>query len=164
MIDEGENTNLPISTLGLADAGELLTLQRAAFVTEAVAHDSAQLAPFKETLPELREALASPRTVALGIRDGGRLIASVRVAMSDDGSAYLSRLVTAPDRVGEGHAARLLDAADDVFPDAPRIVLYTADWSPYLIEFYERHGYRETARERHPDEPFTAVIMEKPLR
>ena len=41
------------------DAGEVLTLQRAAFVTEAQAHGDPALPPLTQTLAELRAATAS---------------------------------------------------------------------------------------------------------
>lgn len=67
-----------------ADAGELLTLQRAAYVTEAQAHDDPYLPPLTESLAQVRAALADPSTTTLGVRDGGgRLVASIRIGQRD---------------------------------------------------------------------------------
>jgi len=67
-------------TLTTADAGQLLTLQRAAYVTEAQAHRDLELPPLTETLDELITELVQPAVTALGIRDDtGRLIAAVRL-------------------------------------------------------------------------------------
>ena len=52
--------------LGPDDAGELLTLQRAAYVTEAQDHHDAFLPPLTETLQEMRARLADPHTTILG--------------------------------------------------------------------------------------------------
>ena len=49
----------PIIVLGVDDAGELLTLQRAAYVTEAQTHDDPGLPPLRQTLEELRSELGS---------------------------------------------------------------------------------------------------------
>lgn len=103
-----------ITVLHAQDAGELLTLQRAAYVTEAQAHDDACLPPLLETLAEVRATLQSDATTVLGIRDRGRLVATVRVHHdpADPGTAEIARLAVAPDRQGEGLGTRLLVAAE----------------------------------------------------
>ncbi|WP_326603631.1 hypothetical protein [Rhodococcus sp. PD04] len=52
-------------TLTTADAGQLLTLQRAAYVTEAQAHRDLELPPLTETLDELITQLVQPAVTAL---------------------------------------------------------------------------------------------------
>ena len=54
--------------LGVADAGELLTLQRAAYVTEAQLHEDLRLPPLVQTLDQLRTELAAPNVAAWGVR------------------------------------------------------------------------------------------------
>jgi GNAT superfamily N-acetyltransferase len=100
----------PITRLGVDDAGELLTLQRAAYVTEAQAHDDPGLPPLRQTLAELRAELASADVTALGVRDRGRLVATVRLRHhpADRHTAEVARLAVAPDRQGEGLGTRLL--------------------------------------------------------
>src|SRR4051794_10470375 len=98
--------------LGPADAGELLTLQRAAFVTEAQAHADPFLPPLTQTLAELRAELADTAVIALGVRREARLVGSVRVRVAPDGrDADLARLMVAPDEQGTGLGAWLLLAA-----------------------------------------------------
>ena len=46
--------------LSLADAGEILTLQRAAYVTEAQGHNDTMMPPLTQTLDQLRAELADP--------------------------------------------------------------------------------------------------------
>src|SRR5215218_5999720 len=107
--------------LGPGDAGELLTLQRAAFVTEAQAHDDPFLPPLTQTLAELRDKLGDPAVVALGVRHGARLVGSVRVRVAADGrEAELARLMVAPDEQGAGLGAWLLLAAEQELPATVR--------------------------------------------
>ncbi len=139
----------PIVRLGVDDAGELLTLQRAAYVTEAQSHADPGLPPLRQTLAELREELASPDVVALGIRDRGRLVASVRVRHSGPHpeAAEIARLAVAPDRQGEGMGTRLLlEAERHVRPGVIAIVLFTGEHSHRNLVMYARHGYVETHR------------------
>ncbi|MEP6641201.1 MAG: GNAT family N-acetyltransferase [Gaiellales bacterium] len=139
----------PITVLCADDAGELLTLQRAAYVTEAQAHDDPRLPPLVETLAEVRADLRSDATTVLGIRDRGRLVATVRVRHdpADPGTAEIARLAVAPDRQGEGLGTRLLLAAErHVPPYATMLALFTGEHSHGNLRLYERHGYTETHR------------------
>jgi GNAT superfamily N-acetyltransferase len=125
-----------IELLGPPDAGEILTLQRAAYVGESMLYDQF-LPPLFETLDEIRAVLGSDTTV-IGIRDGGRLIGAGRV--KPDGE--IARLAVAPDRQREGLGARLLRAAIE----HGGTWLFTGDKSESNLRLYRRHGFVETHR------------------
>lgn len=95
---------------GVADAGELLTVQRAAYLAEAQRYADPFLPPLTETLDEVRTVLAGP-TVVLAARLGARLVGSVR-ARIDGGTAHVGRLSVAPDQQGRGVGGRLLTAIE----------------------------------------------------
>ncbi len=140
---------LPIIVLGGDDAGEILTLQRAAYVTEAQAHADPGLPPLLQTLAELRAELASADVTALGIRDRGRLVATVRLRHdpADARSAEVARLAVAPDRQGEGLGTRLLvEIERHARPGVTSLALFTGDRSHRNLRLYARHGYVETHR------------------
>ncbi|HCT15732.1 MAG TPA: hypothetical protein DIW82_13360 [Corynebacterium nuruki] len=106
-----------VVTLDVADAGELLTLQRAAYITEAAAHDDFSLPPLTQTLGELEWELGDSDVTCLGVRDGHRLVGSVRLRRS--GSVVeLGRLIVAPDQQGRGTGSLLLARSEEVYPDA----------------------------------------------
>src|SRR4051812_48190268 len=137
---------LHLARLTVEDAGELLTLQRAAFVTEAQTHRDPFLPPLTESLADLRAELADPAVVALGLRDGARLVGSVRVRVEADG-AELRRLAIAPDHQGRGLGTWLLLAAERALPaDVRTIRLFTGEHSARNLGMYVRHGYTETHR------------------
>lgn len=149
-----------------SDAGELLTLQRGAYVTEAQAHDDPRLPPLVETLDDLRSALTDPAVTTLGIRDTtARLVASVRLTLrTGEGWAELGRLMVAPDLQGRDLGGRLLDVVDDHLP--ARVVgvrLFTGERSPANLRLYARHGYEETGREQTPA-GYAVVHLVKRLR
>lgn len=131
-----------IIELGLQDAGEILTLQRAAYITEAAAHQDFSLPPLTQTLAELQEELSDPAITALGIREHGRLIGAVRLRRRAE-VIELGRLIVAPDRQGQGLGTRLLHHAEAVFPHAREIRLFTGEHSAANIRLYKRLGYRE---------------------
>jgi GNAT superfamily N-acetyltransferase len=125
-----------VEILSSRDAGEVLTLQRAAYVGEAMRYDQF-LPPLHETLDEVRDVLRG-ETVVLGLRDGGRLIGTVRI--KSDGE--VARLAVAPDRQNEGLGTRLLEAAIE----RGGSWLFTGDRSEANLRLYRRHGFEETHR------------------
>jgi GNAT superfamily N-acetyltransferase len=129
-----------METLGTDDAGEVLTLQRAAYVGEAMIYDQF-LPPLFETLEEVKEVLGSDIAV-LGIRDGGRLVGTVRI--KPDGE--IGRLAVAPDRQHEGLGTRLLQAAIE----HGGTWLFTGDRSDANLRLYRKHGFEETHRQAVP--------------
>lgn len=139
-----------VVTLVAEDAGELLTLQRAAYVTEAQAHADLSLPPLVESLDELTSELAKPGVVALGLRDDAlRLVAAVRVC-SHPAKAYtaeVGRLVVAPDLQGRGLGTRLLGIVEDrIVEEVTELSLFTGERSIGNLRLYARLGYRETHR------------------
>ena len=132
--------------LGEKDAGEMMTLQRAAYVSEAAMYEDFALRPLTETVDEIRAELADPSVVALGVREQGRLIGSVRVRRTGEDEAYVGRLVVAPDRQGEGIGTHLLRVAESVFPAVHKIWLFTGELSEANIRLYTKMGYEETGR------------------
>lgn len=145
------------------DAGELFTLQRAAYFTEGVLNDSWRIPPLTETLAQLTTSLAGTETV-LVVRQGGRLVGSVRGRADADGVWYVGRLMVAPDRQRHGIGTVLLRRIETLAPTlTTRIRLVTGAASRTNIGFYRRVGYRVAMRE--VDEVgVPIVVMEKPTR
>jgi ribosomal protein S18 acetylase RimI-like enzyme len=146
-------------TLGPADAGEVLTLQRAAYVTEAQLYGDPWLPALAQTLPELQAELSTGR--ALGLRAGPRLVGAVRTRL-DDGVLQVNRLTVAPDLQRLGLGSRLLRAAEDGV-DADAATLFTGHLSEANLRLYGRHGYVEQRREPVHD-GLTLVHPVKDLR
>ncbi|MGW5720843.1 GNAT family N-acetyltransferase [Amycolatopsis sp. NPDC003865] len=146
----------PVNRLGVADAGEVLTLQRAAYLTEGRAHDDWDLPPLLETLDETRAALAG---LSWGIREAGRLVASVRLTVTGP-VGVIGRLVVAPDRQGFGLGGSLLLAVEAAAPPEVTVFrLFTGSKSVGPLHLYAKHGYRET--HRTPENNHELVHLEK---
>jgi ribosomal protein S18 acetylase RimI-like enzyme len=126
------------------DAGEVLTLQRAAFVTEARAHRDHNLPALTQTLAELRAELGEQFCHGWGIRESGRLVACVPAYVRGD-TAEITRLAVAPDRQGRGFGTCLLIAAEDLLsPKVQAVELVTGEHSHANLRLYRRHGYQQT--------------------
>ena len=124
------------------DLGEVLTLQRAAYATEAQAYGDPFLPALTQTLDELREEMEDADGLVL--RVGGRIVAAVRWAVHD-AAAHIGRITVAPDYQGRGLGTVLLRAAESE-SRANRAVLFTGHLSHANLRLYEREGYVETHR------------------
>ncbi|WP_425266972.1 GNAT family N-acetyltransferase [Amycolatopsis circi] len=141
-------------------AGELLTLQQAAYLTEARAHQNFDLPPLMDTLDDVRAALADPSIAIWGFRDDGRLVAAVRMR-ADGPVGEIGRFVVAPDRQGEGLGTALLAAAEEATPAEVTVFrLCTGERSAGPLYLYRKLGYRET--HRSPEADYQLVHLEKP--
>ncbi|NMM91550.1 GNAT family N-acetyltransferase [Rhodococcus sp. SRB_17] len=149
------------------DAGELLTLQRAAYVTEAQAHDDLNLPPLMQSLDEVVSELAQPEVTAFGLRDDSqRLVAAVRVYLSpaDPRIAEVGRLVVAPDMQGRGRGSRLLELVEERLPEQiTDLQLFTGERSLGNLRLYSRFGYQETHRTPTPG-GYELVYLAKRVR
>ncbi|NYF57762.1 GNAT superfamily N-acetyltransferase [Micromonospora purpureochromogenes] len=157
----GVVTEVTVGAAGVADAGEILTVQRAAYVAEAQRYTDPLLPPLTETLDEVRAVLAGP-TIVLAARAGHRLVGSVRARVTGD-TAHVGRLSVAPDQQGRGIGSRLLDAVESACAGrAARLELFTGAQSADNLRFYARHGYRIVGHRPDPNGVRLAVL-EKPL-
>jgi ribosomal protein S18 acetylase RimI-like enzyme len=125
------------------DAGELLTLQRAAYLPEVLRYGGRPIPPAVETLPQVRAAIEAGGVLVA--RDARRIVGSVR-AVRHGTDGQIGRLVVAPDRQGQGLGTRLLRAAEAILPGATRYVLFTGHASDANLRLYTRLGYTETHR------------------
>lgn len=133
--------NVRIDLVEDQHAGELLTVRRAAFVTEAQLYGDPNIPALTQTLSELRADLGRPDVVTLAAWDGTRMVGSVRVGLEED-RALLGRLAVAPDRQGEGIGTQLLMAVLHYLPEATREVwIFTGQDSKQNLAMYDKHGF-----------------------
>jgi ribosomal protein S18 acetylase RimI-like enzyme len=137
-----------------ADAGELLTLQRAAYLAEAAIYDDFRLPPLTETLAEIRTAVTELTVLKAVI--GTRIVGAARGRVTGD-TCEVGRLAVAPDLQGIGIGTSLVRAIEDRFPGVRRYELFTGKRSEANIRLYERLGYREIADREHP----VLIFLEK---
>jgi len=130
------------------DAGEILTVQRAAYVTEAQLYGDPFIAPLLESVGQVAEAIATG-TVLKAVA-GSRIVGAVRGRLTGT-TCLVGRLVVAPDRQRQGIGSALLTALHESVPEAAAFDLFTGHLSEGNLRLYRRLGYRETRRERVAD-------------
>jgi tRNA (guanine37-N1)-methyltransferase len=142
------------------DAGELWTLQLAAYLSEGQINSSLSIPPLTQTLDEMRDSLSTG--TVLVARRGHRLVGSVRGEPHHDHVWYVGRLMVAPDLWGQGIGAELMAAIEGCAPPGTtRLRLLTGAASEGNLAYYHRRGYREVARDLDVV-GVVVVIMERP--
>ncbi|MFH8249516.1 GNAT family N-acetyltransferase [Microbacterium sp. B2969] len=143
------------------DAGQVLTIQRAAFVQEALIYDTVKMPALTQSLDELRAELLD--NLGFVAELGTRIVGAVR-AQRDADVLLVGRLVIAPDQQGRGLGSQLLDAVERRGRETGcrEAELFTGSLSEANLRLYERHGYRETQRVEG-DDGIEQVFLRKTL-
>ena len=141
-----------ITDAHVRDAADILSVQKAAFETQAALYDDWDIPPMTETLDEFQASIGE--RVVLKAAAEGRIAGSVR-GCERDGTCSIGRLSVHPAFQKRGIGAALMAAIESRFPGAARFELFTGFKSLANIRLYERLGYRIYKREE------TLVYMEK---
>jgi tRNA (guanine37-N1)-methyltransferase len=133
-------TDLQVRPVVPADAGELLTLQRACWVAEQQANPGARIPALEETLEDVIAWTASDTVLVL--RSAGRLVGAVRARLV--GTTWdIGRLMVAPDLQGTGLGRMLLEQIETLAPEqATDLELFTGAGSQRNLTMYRKAGYR----------------------
>ncbi|MEU4396347.1 tRNA (guanosine(37)-N1)-methyltransferase TrmD [Kribbella sp. NPDC023855] len=145
-----------------ADAGELLTLQRATFLTEAQAYGDLSIPPLLESLEECVARFADgPVWKAVA---GSRIVGSVQLGISGS-VGRIGRLMVAPDWQRRGIAAKLLQVAEKTAPaEVTTYELFTGAASERNLQIYRNAGYREIKRERQTEKVELVLLAKRRRR
>jgi predicted N-acetyltransferase YhbS len=135
-------TGVVLSPIRPEDAGEVLTVQRAAFVSEALIYGSVDMPPLTQTLEELEAELRDAEGWVARIE--GRLVGAIRTRQ-EGRMLLIGRIAIAPDQQGSGIGRALLGAAESS-SQAEQAELFTGSLSEANIRLYERCGYVESER------------------
>jgi tRNA (guanine37-N1)-methyltransferase len=141
------------------DAGEILTLQRACWVQEALANDLLDIPALHESLADVEASL--DEWTYFVVRVAGRLVGAVRGRLQ--GEAWdIGRVMVAPDLQGRGLGRALLEHIQAVAPaEATSYVLFTGARSAENQRMYRKAGFR---LRRDLPAPTGAVILTKTIR
>ncbi|MGX1701801.1 GNAT family N-acetyltransferase [Microbacterium sp. NPDC055357] len=138
-------TSFRIRPIAVDDAGEVLTLQRAAFVQEALVYGDPHMPALTQTLDELTAELEENLgCVAVA---GTRVVGAAR-ARADGELLLVGRIAIAPDVQGGGVGSAVLEAVEERGREVGCRVaeLFTGSLSEANLRLYERLGYVESER------------------
>lgn len=138
--------NPPIVLATLADVGEILTLQRACWVQEALANRTLDIPALYESADDVSTSLTQWETYVM--REDGRLVGSVR-GRRNGGEYEVGRLMVAPDLQGRGLGRRLLEHILSVAPAGMPFVLSTGALSVDNQRMYRAAGFEISGPQDH---------------
>jgi ribosomal protein S18 acetylase RimI-like enzyme len=139
-----------VAALTADDAGEALTVQYAAYLSEARRYRTTEIPPLRETVAELAADLQDTAVRGFGAWIGPRLVGSVRLRGeclgTGVGCAELARFSVAPDAQGHGIGRALMERAHGELAAGDVTWLVAGARSEENLRLYRRAGYEETGR------------------
>ena len=153
-LDDGS----PVVRAEPGDAGEILTLQRACWVQEALANDTLDVPALHESLDDVRAWLGEWDTWV--VRRAGRLVGAVRGRLEGGNRWDIGRIMVVPDLQGSGLGRILLEHIQAVAPaEATSYVLFTGAGSARNQRMYRKAGFR--LRSDLPAPPHAVVLTKR---
>jgi ribosomal protein S18 acetylase RimI-like enzyme len=151
-----------VAPVGPEHAGELFTVQLAAYVGVAQRYSAPDVPPLRETPAQVLADIDAPDVLVFGAWLGHRLVGSVR-GRPDGDRMEVARFAVAPDVQGRGVGRTLLAALEAAVPPGVReLWLCTGVASADSIRLYERAGYRPVGRSVDAA-GIDLVVMAKPV-
>ncbi|MET0297802.1 MAG: GNAT family N-acetyltransferase [Microbacterium sp.] len=153
--------DIRIRPIAATDAGQVLTLQRAAFVQEALIYGDPDMPALTQSLESLAAELDENLGCVAVIDE--RIVGAARARAAGD-LLLVGRIAIAPDQQGDGIGTDLLDAVEKRGRDAGcrEAELFTGSFSEANIALYEHLGYREAERVEQGD-GIAEIYLRKPL-
>jgi ribosomal protein S18 acetylase RimI-like enzyme len=142
----------------VADAEEILSLQKLAFRSEAEIYGSFDIPPLTQTLQEMKEEFISK--IVLKVIFNEKIIGSARAFLKEE-TCYIGSLIVHPDFQNRGIGTKLMGEIERVFSSAKRFEVFTGCKSVRNIHLYQKLGYKTFKIEKIYDN-LKLVYLEKP--
>ena len=142
---KGSVDRMVIERASVADAPEILALQKIVYQNEAEIYNDFSLTPLTQTLLQLTADFETRTFIKAMV--SGKIIGSVRGWMEGD-TAHLGRLIVHPHFWKRGIGTRLVSEIEAAFPQAHRFETFTGQKSTHTMEPYQRLGYAPFRQEK----------------
>jgi ribosomal protein S18 acetylase RimI-like enzyme len=149
--------DIEIDEATVADAAEILALQRLAFQAEGRLYDEWSLPPLREDLADLTEHIRT--NVVLKAVLKSKIVGAVRGRQQMQ-TCTIERLAVLPALQRRGIGTRLMAAIEARFAHVERFELYSGHLSRGNLQLYGRLGYQVTRTQRWSTK-VTLVFMGK---
>ena len=140
-----------------SDLTQILKLQYLAYQSEAKLYNDYSIPPLKQTLEELHQEYEKS-LILKATDESGEIIGSVR-AYTDNGTAYIGRVIVHTNRQGQGIGTKLINTVERE-SSATRYELFTGSKSAKNLRLYEYLGYKRF-REQEVANGLILVYLEK---
>jgi ribosomal protein S18 acetylase RimI-like enzyme len=146
-----------IEPANVADAQEILDLQKLAYQSEAAIYNDYSIPPLAQSLDQM--LVDFRQQVVLKATLNGSIVGSVRAYLRD-GTCHIGRLIVHPELQNRGIGTSLMNRIEQHFSKARRYELFTGERSARNLYLYQKLGYRIFRSARLTDKA-TAVFLEK---
>lgn len=150
---------MKIEDATVADAEQILELQKLAYISEAEIYTDYNIPPLIQTLEEIIREFDEQLFLKATIDN--TIIGSVR-AYLQNGSCFIGRLIVHPDHQNRGIGTKLMCEIENLFSHADRFELFTGHRSEQNINFYQKLGYNIMGIEQINDN-LKFVYLEKKI-
>ncbi|MCJ8311576.1 MAG: GNAT family N-acetyltransferase [Saccharospirillaceae bacterium] len=150
---------MKIIKANIEDAQCILTIQKEAYLSEAVLNDDFNIPPLTQTIEQLK-AEFSHKTI-LKIIINNKIIGSGQAQLKGT-TCYIGRMAIINEFKGQGLGSKLLSVLETIYPEANCVELFTGLKSKSNLEMYNRRGYKQV-REKLMGKT-TVVFLEKTLK
>ena len=150
-------SGLKIEEAEFFDAGEILDLQKIAYLDEARLYCDYDIPPLVQTLEQIRADFQTHDYLKAVLDD--RIIGSVRGIQIGD-TCSIGRLIVHPEYQNRGIGTLLMSSIEAKFQAAERFELFTGHRSQKNLHLYGKLGYR-VSRTEALSSKVTLVFMEK---
>ncbi|HEY4675147.1 MAG TPA: GNAT family N-acetyltransferase [Candidatus Bathyarchaeia archaeon] len=144
----------------IADAEEVLSLQKLAYQSEAEIYNSFDIPPLTQTLQEIKDEFSSKTVLKTVFNE--KIIGSVR-AFLKDGTCYIGRLIVHPNFQNQGIGTKLTNEIERIFSNAKRFELFTGYRSAKNLHLYQKLGYKIFKTEK-VNENLKLAYLEKSVK
>ncbi|HBV96201.1 MAG TPA: GNAT family N-acetyltransferase [Desulfotomaculum sp.] len=141
----------------VADAEEILILQKAAFIKQAEMYNNYRLPPLIQELEDIKSEFK--KYTFLKAVQGERIIGSVRACMEED-TCLIGRLIVYPSFQNRGIGTMLMLEVERIFDNAVRFELFTGHKSARNLHLYRKLGYSVFKSQKVSDN-LNMVFLEK---
>jgi len=142
----------------VADAEEVLSLQKLAYKSEAEIYNDFNIPPLLQTLEEIKKDFEDQ--IVLKATIDGKIRGSVR-AFVKEGTCYVGRLIVHPDFQNKGIGKQLMKKIEEIVKEAQRFELFTGHRSEKNLYLYQKLGYKIFKTVKASDR-LNIVYLEKP--
>ena len=139
------------------DADTILSIQQAAYLSEAKRYNDYAIPPLRQTLDQLRNQFQNHTFLKAIVNSS--LVGSVR-AFQKNTSCYIGRLIVLPEFQGNGIGTQLLNEIEHCFNKVERFELFTGAQSSENLHLYKKTGYKEF-KSKPLNEKITFIYLEK---
>jgi ribosomal protein S18 acetylase RimI-like enzyme len=143
----------------VADAEEILSLQKLAYKSEAEIYNDFTIPPLLQTLEEIKKDFENQ--IVLKATINAKIRGSVR-AFARGETCYIGRLIVHPDFQNQRIGRKLMNKIEGIFEEANRFELFTGHKSEKNLYLYQKLGYK-TSKAVKANDRLNIVYLEKKI-